>query len=217
MNKPTYSIDKFLEKVSALPVVRQMVNEEIERNNAEVLKARMDCINRVQALEIEQRKARANVDSAEASLKAAEEKLTPYKIRLNAASQLLSEVNGRGQAAGQELQLTHGEGCVSRMFLLLTHLHDHCKTQISRLIEDLNPHYFVEGRLSFRPVHPSIKPALENQKLRLQAIEQAFSTAGLLVHANMTPIELKTQTDALLAAVGYRPNAVESFNDEPVL
>ena len=66
-------------------------------------------------------------------------------------------------------------------------------------------------------MHPSIKPALENQKLRLQAIEQAISTAGLLVHAKMTPSELKTQTEALLAAVGHVPNAVESFNDEPVL
>ena len=217
MNKPTYSIDKFLQKISTLPVVQQMVKEENERNNADALKARIDCIHRLEALEIENGKARANMDSAHAALKAAEEKLTPYKIRLNAASQLLNDVNARYQAEAKSLQFIHGEKHVSHMGHVLSQLRDHCTAQIENLTESLNPHYFVDGRLSFRPVHPSIKPVLESQKLRLQVIEQAFSTAGLLVHANMTPSELKTQTEALLAAVGYRPNAVEVFNDEPAM
>ena len=217
MNKATYSLDKFLEKISTLPAVQQMVNEEIQRTNAETLTARIDCINRVESFGIEQGEAQEKLDSAVASLKAAEEKITPYRIRVAAASQLVTDAGQRYQAAARSLNFDHGEEHVSRMFGTLCHLRDHCTTQIERLTASLSPHYVVEGRLSFRLVHPSIKPALENQKLRLQAIEQAISTAGLLVHAKMTPSELKTQTEALLAAVGHVPNAVESFNDEPVL
>lgn len=217
MNKTTYSLDKFLEKISALPAVQQMVAEEAERTNAEALMARTECIKRVVALEIERGEAQEKLDSAVASLKAAEEKLTPYKSRVAAASQLATDVHGRYQAATRELQFNHGEAHVSRMFLVLSQLREHCKTQIERLTADLNPHYFIDGQLSFRMVHPSIRPVLENQKLRLKAIDQAFSTAELLVHADITPSELKTQTEALLAAAGYMPNAVEVVNDESVL
>lgn len=217
MNKPTYSLDKFLQKIATLPVVQQMVEEENERNNADALKARIDCIHRVEALGIEQGEAQEKLDSAVASLKAAEEKITPYRIRAAAANQLVTDAGQRYQAAARSLSFDHGEKHVPRVFMVLCQLRDHCKAQIENLSASLNPHYFVDGHVTFRPVHPSIKPILESQKLRLQVIEQAFSTAGLLVHVKITPSELKTQTEALLAAVGYRPNVVETFNDEPML
>lgn len=217
MNKANYSLDKFLEKVSALPVVKQMVNEEIQRTDAENFAARLDCINRAEAHMIEVGKAQQNLDSAVASFKAAEEKVTPYKIRMIAAERQLNDVISSGAAAARELHLIHGEQHTARMWLVLSQLQNHCKTQIENLTSNLSPHYFIEGRLNFKPVNPSIKPALENQKLRLKAIEQALSTAQLLVHAKIPATELKTQIDALLAAVGYVPPAAEVFNDEPVL
>ena len=133
-----------------------------------------------------------------------------------AAELQLNDLLSSAAASTRELHSIHGEQHISRMWLVLSQLQDHCKTQIERLTAALNPHYFVEGRLNFRVVNPSIKPALENQKLRLKAIEQALSTAGLLVHARISSTELKTQVYALLAAVGYVPPAVDGFNDEAV-
>jgi hypothetical protein len=206
MIQPNYSLDKFLKKVAELPVVRQMVHEESTRTNAEILQARIETIDFVKSMEIQQAKARATLDSAEAALKAAEEKVKPYRERLIAAGQSYTDESRAYQAAAKSLQLAHGEQHVTQALYLLDLLRNQCNEKISALISVSTTSYFVDGQWRFRPISPEIKPALEKRKRNLEAIEQAYSAAKLLVMAEITPDELKSKVDALLIDAGYMPD-----------
>lgn len=208
MIKPNYSLDKFLEKVAELPVVQNMIKEEDTRTNAEILRARIEAIDFVKSLEIQQAKAQANLDSAEAALKAAEEKVKPYREHLIAAGQSYADESRAYQAAAKSLQLAHGEKHVTRALYLLGLLRNQCNEKISALISVSTTRYFVDGKLCFRPVNPEIGLSLEKRKRNLEAIEQAYSATKLLVMAEVTPDDLKAKVDALLIDAGYIPGDV---------
>jgi hypothetical protein len=210
MIQANYSLDKFLKKVADLPVVRQMVHEESTRTNAEILKARMDCIALVKTLEIQEAKTREGIDSALAALKDAEEKVKPYRDRLIAANQPWVDAQRARQAAERSLLTAHGEGHVTHALYLLELLRNQCSEQITNLSKGLSTQIFVEGELHFRRVDPSIKPAMEKRKRDLEAIEHAYLSAKLLINAEMTPGEIKNQVDAILSSAGYTPNAEAS-------
>lgn len=205
MIQPSYSLDKFLKKVAELPVVQQMVKEENTRTNAEILQARKEAIALLSAMELQHKKALANLDAAKAEFKAAEEKVKPYEHRLIAADQLCTDAGRAYQAAANSLQLTHGEEHVTRTQYLLSLLRQHRKEKIVDLSH--RAQYLLGGQWLLKPISEAAKLALEKRQRELEAIEKAESAVALLARAEMTPEELKTKASAILIDAGYIPSA----------
>ena len=212
-----YSLDKFLKKVAALPVVQQMVQEETLQANAEILKARIDCIKLMKSLEVKATEAEAIKDSAWAEFKAAEEKVKPYLSRAIAADRACTEAQQACMAPYKLLHSIYGESHVFRALGILHGMRLDCKREIEILTGALNPHLMVEGRVTFRPVPPAVKQNLEVQKRRLEGLERLYSGANGLINAEISPRELQQHTETLLNAGGYASNLVEFSNEEAAL
>jgi hypothetical protein len=208
MIQPTYSLDKFLKQVAELPVVQEMVKEENKRTNAEILQARVDCIALVKSTELQQDKAQEAVDFAVAALKAAEEKVKPYRDRVIAASHLYADAHRAYQAAAGSLQTAHGESHLASGLHLLGLLRDQCVKQIADLGKGFQNTFFEDGTWRFKRVDPELQAKLDKRKRDLEAIEKAYSAATLLVMAEMTPDEIRAKVSALLFDAGYRPSVI---------
>jgi len=207
--------ENFLKKVSSLPVVQQLVKEEIERDKSEILQSRLTCLQNLRALRLEEAEAKAKLDAAVAALKKAEASLEQLRTPVVAANAAHLEVSAKVQYLNRELIQVHGESSVQFTLYMLAIILNKCKEQIVICNDSLKTTFRVGDEWMFRPIDPAHKKNLEINKKKLESLEKIYAEAQFLIEVDLSPEEIDGHCTALLNLAGYKKPTTEE-NDQAV-
>lgn len=201
-NATSYA-QKLMSLLSGSPEVKVILDRERRQVEAAEKQARLDCLVRVKAAELEVAKSQQKLDLATASVAAAEAVLAEAKAKLAPVFNAHTETQRKYSLAATELATVHGEGVVSQTLYRLQRLILKTEGQISDLEAGKKTTFLdVDGRWSFRPVSPNVAHNQQVLKQRLAVQKQLYEKAKQFVEAEMAPSELTALCGQICETIG---------------
>lgn len=189
-------LEKFLQKFGQLPAVRQMVEEEIEHENAESIAARSASLAELRVLQKQEATAQAAKALSEATYQKKLAELEPLRVQMHQATLDHGTAQRQVSEVVRTLRFKHGEDLVIHALAVITSMHSTCLKTVTRL-------ELVSG------LEPDVKRGLDHEKLQLSHISEALDQVKKLAFADgVSPGQLKAKTAELMKAAGYKPASV---------
>jgi hypothetical protein len=205
--------EKFLALLSASPEAKVLLDREKNAEAAAKKQARIDCLTRIQNLQLLEIEAKQKLDLSMAAIIPIEAKLNELKTSVAIAAKAHVEAQLKRGKASTELVQIHGEGAVQNTLYKLDRLIKKTESDITGLNSLKNPYSKDEyGQFIYRPIDPGITTRMETSIKRLTGFNGLYEEAKKLINSEISPDEIWELCESICDAIGQplRPTEIEA-------
>ena len=206
-------MDAFLQKVSALPIVHQMVQEQAAIDESESLAERMRALNDLNNARDREAAAAKALENALSAKRAAEAKVKPLHESACMAHSEFNDASRIRQAKEQDYMLHHGEGLIHLTLSRLQIYRGNVVSELTILQSRKTGMFQLHGVVGFYRNDPETialcAARAKELEARLATLDRLIPEATALLNAELSPHAIRNRADALIDAAGLKPSAPE--------